>query len=269
MDNEIKSFIQSRDMDKVLALAEQPLLNDSKIKRVEIIVLKYKSPELEAECVTKIIRNTQWPYKLNFFDNRGNGPNTSKAWNKLIMESTCDYILFIDSDAFVMDSIGTVNGERPREGVCWLTEMMKGLDMYEDVAMVGPVCGTTGVTTMQSMRPKDMDPFVIDGHLSGYCFLTKKSIYKELRYFDEDFCFYGQESDWIEEILEKREHKIVIAPRAHVIHGLEGFGSMAAQQAVREGEFSMESDASYSYLMWNLKKQRRMKLKGQIHEFSY
>lgn len=271
MDGDIRKFLQSRNVDKVLARAELPLQNDSSIKRVEIIVLKYKSPDLESECARRIIQYTKWPYKLNIFDNRGNGPNTSKAWNKLIRESTCDYVLFIDSDAFVFDSVGMVNGERfpDNSGACWVTEMMKAFSMWPNVAIVGPVCGTTGVTTMQSMRPKDMDPFEIDGHLSGYCFLTKKSIYEELGYFDEDFCFYGQESDWIERILENRKHKIVIAPRAHVVHGMEGIGSMAGQQAEREGEMDLGQDASYSYLLWNMKKQRRLNAKGQEYEFKY
>ena len=230
MEEEIKKFMRSRNMDKILKVVEEPLQNDSNIKRVEIIVLNYKSPTLESECARRIIEYTKWPYKLNMFDNRGNGPNTARIWNKLIRESTCNYVLFIDSDAFVFDSIGTVKGVRPNDnsGVCWVTEMMRAFGMWDNVAIVGPVCGTTGVTTMQSMRPKDMDPFTIDGHLSGYCFLTKKSIYDEVGYFDEDYNFYGQESDWIEKILEENKYKIVIAPRVHVVHGLEGVGSMAA-----------------------------------------
>src|SRR3990167_4839000 len=247
MDGDIRKFMQGRNADKVLARAEIPIQNDLSIKRVEIIVLKYKSPDLESECLRRIVQYTQHPYKLNVFDNRGNGPNTSKVWNKLIRESTCDYICFMDSDAFIFDAVGTINGKREENGVCWLTEMMRPFTMWSNVAIVGPVCGTTGVTTMQSMRPKDTAPFEIDGHLSGYCFLTKKSIYDEVGYFDEDFCFYGQESDWIERLLEERKHRIVIAPRAHVVHGLSGFGSMAAQQAEKEGEMDTGQDASYSY----------------------
>ena len=53
------------------------------------------------------------------------------------------------------------------------------------------------------------------------------------------------------------------------LHGMEGMGSMAAQQAEREGEMDAGQDASYSYLLWNLKKQRRMKLKGKEFDFKY
>lgn len=269
MHPEIKFFLQKVNMDKILKVVEEPLQNDSNIKRVEIIVLNYKSPELESECVRRIIQFTKWPYKLNMFDNRGNGPNTAKIWNKLIRESTCDYVLFIDSDAFVFDTVGVVHGFRPKDnsGVCWITEMMKAFSMWDNVAIIGPVCGTTGVTTIQSMKPKDMDPFEIDGHLSGYCFLTKKSIYEKVGYFDEDFNFYGQESDWIERIIEEKKYRVVIAPRAHVVHGLEGIGSMAAEQAEKEGEMDRGLEATYSYYLWNLKKQIRMRNQGKTYEF--
>src|SRR3990167_10178146 len=121
MNKELEDFLIQNRVTATIKKAESPLLDDHEIKRVEIIVLKYKSPDIEIECLSRIIRYTQWPYKLNVFDNRGNGPNTSKAWNKLIRESTCDYILFMDSDAFVFESIGTVNGVRPTDntGVCW------------------------------------------------------------------------------------------------------------------------------------------------------
>ncbi len=270
----IEKIVRSRSLEKVLNKTIVPLQNDKEIKRVEIIVLKYKSPEMEEDCVSRIIRYTKHPYKLNVFDNRGNGPNTSKIWNKLINESTCEYVLLIDSDAFVHDTIGMINRERQEDGVCWLTEMMKAFSIWPKVAVVGPVAGDSAVTTMQSMRPKDAEPFDIDGHLSGYCFLTKKSIYDEIGYFDEDFCFYGQESDWIERIFEKNKYdnagyKIVVAPRAHVVHGLGITGSLAAKQAENQGELSIDDDSSYSYLMWNLKKKIRLKVRGIDYEFKY
>lgn len=268
MTPELEKFLRSRNLEKVLVKATAPFLDDRKIERVEIIVLKYKSPEMEKDCISRIIQYTKHPYKLNVFDNRGNGPNTSKAWNKLIKESTCDYILFIDSDAFVQDTIGMINGVRHEEGVCWLSEMMKAFRGHDRVGIVGPVAGNNAVTTIQSMAPKDLDPFPIEGHLSGYCFLTKKSIYEEAGYFDEDFCFYGQESDWIERLLEDRKYKVVIAPRAHVTHGYpEQGGSQAAKQAEEEGEMRVEEDAAYSYYIWNLKKQERMRASGKNYEF--
>ena len=267
MNKEIEDYLIQNRVTGTIKKAQTPLLDDRDIKRVEIIVLKYKSPEMEQDCVSRIIRYTQWPYKLNIFDNRGNGPNTAKAWNKLIRESTCDYILFIDSDAFIHNTIKERNRHPMPNGICWLTEMMKAFDMYDNVAFVGPTCGTLAVSTVQSMRPEDQDPFCVEGHLSGYCFLTKKSIYEEVGYFDEDFCFYGQESDWIEilkerNVYEKKNYKLVVVPRAHVIHGYDNHGSLAAKQAVEEDNLDIGEDSAYSYYCWNMKKKQRMEKYG-------
>lgn len=267
MDNELEQYLRENRVDATLKKGQSPLLNDSDIKRVEIIVLKYKSPEMEQDCVSRIIKYTQWPYKLNVFDNRGNGPNTAKIWNKLIKESTCDYVLLIDSDAFVQNTIREVNKHHQPGGVCWLTEMMKAFDMFDNVAFVGPTCGTLAVSTVQSMRPEDENPFCVNGHLSGYCFLTKKSIYEELGYFDEDFVFYGQESDWIEITMEKnkyegKDYKLVVVPRAHVEHGYDNHGSVAARQASEEDNLDIGEDSMYSYLCWNKKKEQRLKKYG-------
>lgn len=265
MDKYFENILKKLSLEKVMNKAIAPLQDDKKIKRVEIIVLKYKSPEMEKDCINRIIEYTQWPYKLNIFDNRGNGPNTSKIWNKLIKESTCDYVLFIDSDAFVQPTRAQDTDTDSKK--CWLTEMMKPFTMWKNIAIIGPVCGTNAVSTMQSMDPSGSEPFEIDGHISGYCFLTYKSIYEKYGMFDEDFCFYGQESDWIEKIMERKEDRIVIVPRAHVIHGYDSKGSVAGKKAEKDGELNIDEDSSYSYIMWNLKKKIRLNKQRKDYKF--
>lgn len=269
MDTQYRNFFKNKGVEKIIEKTDMNMQDDGDIRRVEIIVLKYKSPDMEKDCVSRIVEYTKWPYKLNIFDNRGNGPNTAKAWNKLIRESTCDYILFIDSDAFVQGEL--LVHDIPKK-VCWLTEMMKAFDMHDNVAIVGPVCGTPATSTIQWMRPSDTEPYSIDGHLSGYCFLTKKSIYEDTGYFDEDFCFYGQESDWIERVMEAniydgKKYKIVIAPRAHVVHGYDNSASIAAKEAEQVGELNPVMDAEYSYFCWNEKKRIRLMHRGIPYKY--
>ena len=55
----------------------EPLADDNEIKRVEIVVLKYKSEDVEKDCLTKLIECTQHPYKLVVYDNRPNSANMS------------------------------------------------------------------------------------------------------------------------------------------------------------------------------------------------
>src|SRR4051812_20927799 len=90
-----------QEIEKIKELAKIPMKSESEMRMVEIIILKFKEPEVEAECAKRIIENTNWPFKLTIYDNRQNTASTAKIWNKLIRESTCDYILFIDSDAYV------------------------------------------------------------------------------------------------------------------------------------------------------------------------
>lgn len=263
INKDLKKFLEFHRTTNSIEKVEKSLLDDSEIQRVEIIILKYKSPEIEKDCVNRIIEYTRWPYKLNIFDNRGNGPNTSKIWNKLIKESTCDYVLLLDNDSFV---------QKGMKDTCWLTEMMKAFKIHKNVAWVGPVCGTNAVSTIQSMIPEDMEPITVSSHLSGYCFLIKKSIFEEIGYFDEDFGFYGEESDWIEKVFELnqyagKDYKLVVATRAYVIHGHDNHGSISAQLADKEHEFDMGEDSRYSYLCWNKKKYDRLKSLGIEYKF--
>lgn len=262
MEKETRIKIEEKGLLDILHTAEAPLLDDKEIKRVDIIVLKYKSPDLEQECISNIIKHTEWPYKITVFDNRGNGPNTAKIWNKLIKESTCDYVLLIDSDAFVQSAVNTPSG------MCWLTALMQAFDKYDNVAIVGPVCGTNTTSVIQRDLPIDVDPESINNHLSGYCFLTKKSIYDKIGYFDEDFCFYGQESDWIERIMElnsgdNNNYAIVVVRRSYVVHGKGNSSSIAAIQADKEGEIDIMRESEYSRMLAEEKKRLRAAVKSK------
>lgn len=171
------------NLKKIKRLAEKPLSNDRAIKRVEIIVLKFKEePRVIDKCISNIIHFTEWPFKLNVFDNRLNSANTSKAWNKLIKESTCDYVCFVDSDAFV-----------PRQNPCWLSRMMESI---EQTGIVVPMGNNVGGDN-KALEPKPYPNYHIqNGIWSGFCFLLKKSIMDKIGWFDEDFYFYGQDSEF-------------------------------------------------------------------------
>lgn len=160
------------------------MTDDLVTKRVEIIMLKFKeSREVIGQAVSDIIENTDWPFKLTVFDNRLNTANTSRAWNKLIQESTCDYVLLIDSDCFV-----------PKLSPCWLTRMMESIDMH---GIVIPMVDNTGSPSHKSSKALEYGQWVTNTTIwSGMCFLFKKSLYDRLGPFDERFYLYGQDSEW-------------------------------------------------------------------------
>lgn len=206
-------------------LAEKPLASDSKIRRVEIIILKFKEePKVIDECVSRIIHQTQWPFKLNIFDNRPNSANTSKAWNKLLDESTCDYVCFIDSDAFV-----------PLSDPCWLTRMMESID---ETGIVVPMGDNVGGSN-KALEPEPYPSYKPqNGIWSGFCFLMKIPISR----FDERFYFYGQDSEFA------FRTKAIFRTDVFVRH----LASYSGNKAAKEGAFDREADKHYAGSLYRL-----------------
>lgn len=185
-----EELIQS--IKKVKKLASLPLQDDRVIGRVEIIMLKFKEePGIIDKAISRVIHNTDWPFKLTVFDNRPNPANTSKIWNKLISEATCDYVLVMDSDAFIPEK---------KTEPCWLTRMMESI---EETGVVIPVSSAPGGAHQRVLGPEKYPSAVINKDIwSGYFFLIKRSMVLDSRAdkapgkFDERFYIYGQDSEW-------------------------------------------------------------------------
>lgn len=172
---------------KIKKLAKIPVRDDREIKRVEIIILKFKEPpEIIDKCISRIIHNTDWPFKLTIFDNRPNTPNTSRIWNKLIKEASCRYILIMDSDAFIPAT---------KTEPCWLTRMMESI---EETGFVIPVSSAPGGQDQHVTGPLPYPNMTINkGIWSGYCFLfDREGKWQYMEGFDERFYIYGQDSEF-------------------------------------------------------------------------
>jgi hypothetical protein len=176
---------------KMKALTDTPLDSEREKVRVEIIMLKFKeSPEIIDKAVTRILHNTDWPFKLNVFDNRPlegveNNRNTSRIWNKLVQDSTCPYVLIIDSDAYIPAT---------KTDPCWLTRLMESID---ETGLVIPVSSKGGGAHQHVNGPGPYGSAVRNKDAwSGYCFLFSKEAYAKVGPFDERFYIYGQDSEW-------------------------------------------------------------------------
>lgn len=172
-------------MREIRKLVELPLPTDAELKRVEIIVLKYKDPEVETICASRIIENTEWPYKLTFFDNRPGTKNMSKIWNELIRKSTCDYIVFMDSDVFV-----------PKQEPCWLTKLMSTFEETQECYLVSPKVTKTSGVQQKAAVAINGKPERLTTDFAGMCVLYKKDIFDKVGYFDEEFLLYGSDVEW-------------------------------------------------------------------------
>lgn len=183
---DVKQTIQ---MVKTLAAA--PLSEEREKRRVEIIMLKFKEePELIDKAITRIVHNTDWPFKLTIFDNRPlegeeNNRNTSRIWNKLTYDSVCRYILIIDSDAYI---------PAKKLSPCWLTRLMESIDQ---TGIVIPVSTAPGGA---HQRVSEQAPYgrkaINKDAWSGFCFLFDRERVWNADRFDERFYIYGQDSEW-------------------------------------------------------------------------
>lgn len=174
-------------IEKMQKLAAVPIKDDGELNRVEIIMLKFKeSPEVIDKAISRIIHNTDHPFKLTIFDNRPNCANTSRIWNKLVAQATCHYALIIDSDAFVPI-------RKPGEK-CWLTIMMERVN---ETGIVIPVSSAPGGAHQHVSGPKDYPSWTRNKDVwSGYCFLFDiQKVWLENR-FDEAYYIYGSDSEW-------------------------------------------------------------------------
>lgn len=151
-------------------------------KRVNILMLTYNQPQLEADCLSSIVKLTEHLYSITVHDNRGGNTNLAQIWNKLIRESVHSYLLFLNSDTVV---------ERG-----WLSKLISTFEEIPRLGAIGPVTNRCGYK-YQIRRIAQPRPNFQEAEISGFCLLTKKEIFNKVGYFDEEFDFYGQESEWL------------------------------------------------------------------------
>jgi len=222
-------------MTDLSSLSKIPMVSESDIDMVEIILLKWKVPNIESESVSKIIHHTSWPFKLVVYDNRWNTPNAARIWNKLIRQATCEYICLLDSDAFVP------SGPEP----CWLTRMMETFSHHPDCKLVIPV--TNRCSSPQQKVPVEAYPSVErnDEVWSGFCFLFRRTLMDEVGWFDEDFVGYGQDSEFSIRLARAGGGTYV---RKDVfvehVHGAS-FG-----EATRTGQYDAQADRAYAQALY-------------------
>jgi len=149
--------------------------------RVNILMLTYNQPQLEADCLSSIVKQTEHPYSITVHDNRGGNTNLAEIWNKLIRESVHSHLLFLNSDTVVEKG--------------WLSKLAGSFDEIHRLGAIGPVTNRCGYP-YQIREIAQPEPNLTKAEISGFCFLTKKEVFEKVGYFDEEFDFYGQESEW-------------------------------------------------------------------------
>jgi hypothetical protein len=198
---------EAEALKEIIHQVEKPIPSDHDLKRVEIVFLKYKDPEVETECAKHLIENTTWPYKINVFDNRSSGKNMSKIWNRIIKESTCDYVAIMDSDCFV-----------PKLNPCWLTRCMETFEKYSDCYVVSPMITNTSGRQQKANQPRVGSPQKITEIFAGMCTIYKKDIFNKIGWFDESFLLFGSDTEWASRLIKSKEFSGYLRPDVVVDH---------------------------------------------------
>lgn len=224
---------------EMVKLVRRSLFTEKELRRVEVIMLRYEDGEVAKDCVARITENTDWPFKLTVYDTRSQPrpTNISKVWNKLIRESTCDYVMILDSDVFV-----------PKLEPCWLTRMMGTFE--KDCHVVVPRVNRTSCPQMKADRAEEYpaEPERLKEILAAQCVLYEKEIFEKIGYFDEDFLLYGQDSEWGDRLLKSPFKGYV---RTDVL--LDHIGSYAINKAVKIDNYDSSLEREYAGILFKEK----------------
>lgn len=198
--------------------------------RTTIYVLKYKSPEIELGCVQRLLEHTDKRHTISIVDTVGIDPNFSRIWNQLIRECPTEYLVIMDSDAYVES--------------CWLSKLHEGLGV-DGCAVVLPASDRVGSSAQSRLRGAGCVE-IPDG--VPILALYRKDIFDKVGYFDEEFHIYGQDSEWMQRVRYKG-YKIILQSNVFVQH----LGHGSTDKAHRDGEINNYEEGQLSQKLFNKK----------------
>ena len=181
---------------------------------VDIIIVKYNTPELEKTTIDSVLKHTKVPYHLTIHDNYVGDEDLTTLWNKLIGKSNADYVCLLNSDVIV------------EEG--WLGKMLEVFEKEENVGLVGPVPTrydwTEGkITSTQEYLVEDTN------HVCFFCAVFSKELWKSVGKLDEDFPFNKQDSEF-NKVLHGNKIRTVLRKDVRVAHYKQGSWSEAKKR---------------------------------------
>lgn len=195
------------------------------MNKLEIIIIKYNSPEYEIPCIQSVLLNTSCSYHLTVYDNYPKNENIGKLWNRLIKRSDAKYICLLNSDTLVTRN--------------WANKLLEAID--DSTGAVGPST-TSSSNPQEEERSKEKcivnyDERAPKGTLCGFCLVFPKKVWEEVGGFPEDFGFYGQECAFLHKVSHKG-YKQMWRKDAFVFH----YGSATVQKEADRGNINIKEE---------------------------
>jgi GT2 family glycosyltransferase len=207
--------------------------------KVEIILVKYNQPELEANTINSVLQSTRYSnYTLTAYQNKP-GRGLAECWNNIIAASDADYICLLNTDTVV--TFG------------WLTGLM---NVFNEVSNVGAVVPSSNKVFLSQIpipfhdSTQEWDEIQAfadnlrkDGRcislptLSAMCVLFPKKLWRDLGGFDEDFQLYGEDTEFFYRLKKKTGKELVWYRGVYVHH----YKAQSVAKAIAEGELDIDA----------------------------
>jgi len=177
--------------------------------RICVLIIKYNARELEEYCITSLICNTRDKYDLFVIDNYPESRNIHTIWNEWIRkldELGYSHVCLLNSDTLIL-----------KEHSDWISKLLEPFKNSEVIA-TGPLTNKCG-NRRQMLKKGKTKEFI--KQLSGFCLMLDIKKTLDLNGFDENFGFYGGESDLLDRAF-LRGYKSVLVRDAFVFHHAGG-----------------------------------------------
>ncbi|SRR5712692_52550 len=196
--------------------------------QASILIVEYNTPELLAECLASLKKNTSGSYEILLHDNSPPHPNLgfARANNLLVSRAKGEYIILLNPDTKVTPG--------------WLDGLIETAESNSRIGIVQPkllrpngVIDSTGHSWSKGGDPYDRGMGELDHgqydaktELASCCFacaLIKKELFADIGLFDDrlflffedvDFCLRAKKAEW----------RVVFCPRSVVYHRRHGTG---------------------------------------------
>jgi GT2 family glycosyltransferase len=229
---------------------------------VTVVMVSYNTRELTVQAMSKLIENCSLPLEIIVVDNastddtvetlRSKFPKVQVIQNQQNVGfgmannqgfdlATCDYVLLLNTDAFI------------KQGC--IEKLVETIQSEHKIGVVGPKILNVDGTIQPSVHPfpgplraileywwleRLFRPGTLYGSyrkwsysrqadvpwLIGACMLVRKSVIDETAGFSKEFFMYAEETDWQKRISDNG-WRIVFTPEAECIHLGGGSGGIA------------------------------------------
>jgi len=196
---------------------------------IDVILVRYNCPEVEEVAIQSILACTDGcDYHLIVVDNYQTGQSLTRLWNTAVKNSASELVCLVNSDIEIVDRL-------------WLRKLVDTFKTDPTIGAVGPSTDNTigAQAGHRYHQVAKLPPTTRDCLLSGFCWVLKRKAWLDVGGFNEQFSFYGQESEF-QHRLHQRGYRTVWRVDAFVHH--EGEASIRA--AERRGELNVGQERS-------------------------